>query len=165
MEGRERTANATRQTRRKSGRNATGPHEAIGLPYEGSTPVMRVLVVDDDPSIRALLEYTLSFEDFDVTSVPDGRAALDHLKLNHPDIVLLDVMMPAINGIEVAKSIRSDPGLEDVPVIIMSAKAQDADIMAGWVAGAASYVTKPFDVDLLLQEIHRVTSERRLQVA
>jgi DNA-binding response OmpR family regulator len=79
--------------------------------------------------------------------------------------VLLDVMMPAIDGIEVAKTIRSDAGLQDVPVIIMSAKARDADIMAGWVAGAASYVTKPFDVDTLLQEIHRVTSERRLQVA
>jgi two-component system alkaline phosphatase synthesis response regulator PhoP len=127
--------------------------------------MLRVLVVDDDPSIRAMLEYTLSFEDFDVTSVVDGRQALDHLRFNHPDIVLLDVMMPAIDGIEVAKSIRSDPELEDVPVIMMSARAGDGDIMAGWVAGAASYVTKPFDLDLLLQEIHRVTSERRLRVA
>jgi DNA-binding response OmpR family regulator len=132
---------------------------------KGVPPMLRVLVVDDDPSIRALLEYTLSFEDFDVTSVSDGQAALDHLKFNRPDIVLLDVMMPVIDGIEVAKSIRSDNDLEDVPVIMMSAKTQDMDIMAGWVAGAASYVTKPFDLDLLLQEIHRITAERRLQVA
>ncbi len=74
-------------------------------------------------------------------------------------------MMPAIDGIEVARSIRSDPELEDVPVIILSAKAADGDIIAGWVAGAASYLTKPLDVDLLLQEIHRITSQRQLQVA
>jgi DNA-binding response OmpR family regulator len=132
---------------------------------KGSAAMLRVLVVDDDPSIRAMLEYTLSFEDFEVTSVSDGKAALDHLKFNRPDIVLLDVMMPVIDGIEVAKSIRSDSDLEDVPVIMMSAKTQDTDIMAGWVAGAASYVTKPFDLDLLLQEIHRVTAERRIQLA
>jgi DNA-binding response OmpR family regulator len=127
--------------------------------------MLRVLVAEDDPSIRALLEYTLSFENFEVTTVPDGQAALDHLKFNRPDIVLLDVMMPAVDGIEVAKSIRADVELEDVPVIIMSAKAGDGDIMAGWVAGAASYLTKPLDLDLLLQEIHRMTSLRGLRIA
>lgn len=127
--------------------------------------MQRVLVVDDDPSIRAMLEYTLSFEDFEVTSVGDGQAALDYLKFNRPDVLLLDVMMPAIDGIEVAKSIRADGELEDVPVIMLSAKVQDADVMAGWVAGAASYLTKPLDVDMLLAEMHRVSAERRLQVA
>jgi DNA-binding response OmpR family regulator len=94
--------------------------------------MLRVLVVDDDPSIRAMLEYTLSFEDFNVTSVADGKVALDHLKFDRPDIVLLDVMMPEIDGIEVAKSIRSDGDLEDVPIIIMSAKTQDR---TSWRAG------------------------------
>ena len=126
---------------------------------------MRVLVVDDDPSIRAMLEYALYFEDFQVDCAPDGETALEMLRTLRPDVILLDVMMPRIDGLEVARRIREDAALEHIPVVMLSAKTQDADIMAGWVAGAASYLTKPVDVDMMVAEISRLVSERRLAMA
>jgi DNA-binding response OmpR family regulator len=126
---------------------------------------MRVLVVDDDPSIRAMLEYALYFEDFEVESAPDGETALEMLKTTQPDVILLDVMMPRIDGLEVARRIREDAALAHIPVIMLSAMTQDSDIMAGWVAGASSYLTKPVDVDMLVSEISRVISERSVALA
>jgi DNA-binding response OmpR family regulator len=126
---------------------------------------MRVLVVDDDPSIRAMLEYALYFEDFQVECAPDGATALEMLKTSRPDAILLDVMMPRMDGYEVARQIRADADLQDIPVIMLSAKSEDRDIMAGWVAGAASYLTKPVDIEMLVAEISRLVARQGLAVA
>lgn len=119
---------------------------------------IRVLVVDDDPAIRNLLDLSLSLEGMEITSAEDGVAGFQAAQQLHPDVILLDVMMPGMSGIEVLKRIRQDSELGDSRVILLTAKAADADAWAGWCSGADSYVTKPFDIEEVSSEIFRVTA-------
>jgi DNA-binding response OmpR family regulator len=112
--------------------------------------VQRVLVVDDEPTIRQLLEINLLAEGIHVAAVPDGfsarRAALD----DPPDLIILDVMMPGLDGLELLRELRADPRTADIPVVLLTARTSDAEVWAGWAAGADYYLTKPFDVAALL---------------
>ena len=126
---------------------------------------MRVLVVDDDPSIRGLLEYALSVEGVDVTTAADGVRGIAEAKAARPDIVLLDVMMPKLDGFAVAEQLRADADLAGIPIIMLTARAADDDVLEGWRAGVDSYLTKPFDLALLFKELNRVTSRRLVDVA
>jgi DNA-binding response OmpR family regulator len=121
---------------------------------------MRALVVDDDPSIRGMLEFLLASEDIDVVLASDGREALLQARYEHPDVILLDVMMPEIDGYGVLERLRADPELKKIPVIMLTARASDQDVWEGWRVGADSYLTKPIDIPELFKEIHRVTTER-----
>jgi DNA-binding response OmpR family regulator len=107
--------------------------------------VARVLVVDDDPVIRRLIEVNLDLEGYEVLQAGDGHAALDLMHAEDVDLVVLDVMMPNLNGWEVREQMLQDQRLEDVPVIFLSARAQDADMQRGSEMRATAYVTKPFD--------------------
>jgi CheY-like chemotaxis protein len=119
--------------------------------------VARVLVCDDDPSVRSLLEVTLGF-DHDVVMVTNGQEALDHLAGDGDvDVLLLDVMMPVKDGLTTLAELRADPATADLPVIMLTAKAQDADAQAGMAAGADEYMTKPFDPLELEQLIDQYT--------
>lgn len=105
----------------------------------------RILVCDDDPSVRTLLEITLSF-DHDVQLATNGQEALDALASDDSiEILLLDVMMPVLDGLGTLKALRSNPATVDLPVIMLTAKAMDADVAAGMDAGATAYLSKPFD--------------------
>lgn len=105
----------------------------------------RVLVCDDDPSVRSLLEVTLGF-DHDVVMVTNGQEALDHLAGDRSvEVLLLDVMMPVMDGLTALRHLRADPATAELPVIMLSAKAQDTDLDLGMAAGANRYMTKPFD--------------------
>jgi DNA-binding response OmpR family regulator len=126
---------------------------------------MRVLVVDDDPSIRGLLEYALSVEGVDVTTAADGVRGIAEAKAARPDVVLLDVMMPKLDGFAVAEQLRADADLAGIPIIMLTARAADDDVLEGWRAGVDSYLTKPFDLALLFKELNRVTSRRLVDVA
>jgi DNA-binding response OmpR family regulator len=126
---------------------------------------MRVLVVDDDPSIRSMLEYALGFEGYEVVSAPDGASAIAHTRTHRPDAIVLDVMMPRMNGYDVAERLRSDPEVGDVPIIMLTARTGDEDVLDGWRAGVDSYLTKPLDLTLLFTELHRVTADRMAEVA
>ena len=126
---------------------------------------MRVLVVDDDPSIRGLLEYALSVEGVDVTTAADGVRGIAEAKAVRPDVVLLDVMMPKLDGFAVAEQLRADADLAGIPIIMLTARAADDDVLEGWRAGVDSYLTKPFDLALLFKELNRVTSRRLVDVA
>ena len=126
---------------------------------------MRVLVVDDDPSIRGLLEYALSIEGLDVTTASDGARGIAQAKAARPDVILLDVMMPKLDGFAVARRLRADADLKAIPIILLTARAADDDVLEGWRAGVDSYLTKPFDLALLFTELHRVTSGRLVDVA
>lgn len=119
------------------------------------------LVVDDDPAIRQALELLLSLEDFDVRLAEDGPTGLLLAQVERPDVIVLDVMMPEMDGHEVAERLRADPDLADVPIVFCSALAGEADVCNGWLSGAASYVPKPFDVDHLVSEILRVVTTNR----
>ena len=113
-------------------------------------PAARVLVVDDDPVIQKLLKVNFEMEGYEVLSAADGAEGLDQAKSGNPDVIILDVMMPKMNGLEVLAALKADPDLDAIPVILLSAKAQAGDVQAGLDRGANAYVTKPFDpLDLL----------------
>jgi DNA-binding response OmpR family regulator len=118
-----------------------------------SEPAKKILIVDDEAHIRALLEQT--FEDLEddgveLLTAPDGETALALVADERPDLVFLDVMMPRMNGYEVCRAVRSDLGLADVTVVLLTAKGQDADRQRGLEVGADEFRTKPFDPDELL---------------
>jgi len=109
-----------------------------------------ILVVDDDPVIQKLLAVNFEMEGYRVVTAGDGEEALEQVAIEHPDAVVLDVMMPKIDGVEVVRRMRADADAAAIPVLLLSARAQAKDIAEGLDAGADAYMTKPFDpVDLL----------------
>jgi DNA-binding response OmpR family regulator len=119
-----------------------------------------VLVVDDDPVILKLLEVNFEMEGFRVLTAVDGGEGLRLARTKRPDIVISDVMMPKVDGLELATALKGDPKTADLPVILLSARAQSADVQRGLDVGVDEYVTKPFDplelVDLVLSVLDRV---------
>ena len=115
-----------------------------------------ILIVDDEPSVRALLRDVLELEGHRVTEAPDGMSALALLEVWRPALMLLDVMMPGMSGIEVLKVVRADPDAAHLPVLILTAAGDDETSWAGWTAGASSYLCKPFDPASLLAWIDRL---------
>lgn len=105
----------------------------------------RILVVDDDPVIRRLIEMNLEMEGHEVLMAEDGSEALELLRAEPLDLVVLDVMMPDVDGWQVREEMLTDEDLADVPVIFLSARAQEVDKRRGDELRAAAYVTKPFD--------------------
>lgn len=118
-------------------------------------PSGTVLVVDDDPVIVNLLQVNFEIEGYDVLAATGGEAGLAQARLGHPDVIVLDVMMPGIDGLEVARRLREDPETNTIPIILLSAKAQHADIQAG-LAVADEYITKPFEPLELLERVATV---------
>jgi DNA-binding response OmpR family regulator len=108
----------------------------------------RVLVVDDEPAIRLLCRVNLALEGFDVIEAADGETALDHLALGF-EIVLLDLMLPGLSGLDVAERIRANPQASAIPIVLMSATADQKQIQRGLEAGAVEFISKPFDPSLL----------------
>jgi len=116
-------------------------------------PVRRVVVADDEPDIADLLTMHLELEGYDVRTAYDGEAARELVLQTLPDLVILDWMMPKMDGIEVLASLRARPQTREIPVVMLSAKASDTDVWNGWEAGANYYMTKPFDFEALLRYI------------
>jgi diguanylate cyclase (GGDEF)-like protein len=117
-----------------------------------------VLVVDDDPDIARFIELNLSFEGFEVEVAHDGHDAHTRIRLRRPDLVLLDVMMPRVDGVELCRRLRADPLTAGLPVIMLTAKGLSADKVVGLSAGADDYIVKPFDT---LELVARVRSTLR----
>jgi two-component system, OmpR family, response regulator MtrA len=103
-----------------------------------------IVVADDDPDVRDLVQFKLEQAGIDVVGVGDGPAALEACEQRVPDLVLLDVMMPGMSGLDVCRSLRQMTELTAVPVILLTARAQESDIAQGFEAGADDYVVKPF---------------------
>ena len=141
---------------------------------QGMGAAPKVLLVDDDADVRYMTRVNLSFEGFDVVEASSGAEAIDLAQTERPDIVVLDVMMPGMDGLQVLRELRADVTLEDTPVVLLSARAGTEAETEGWEVGATAYVTKPFTVgglaatlrQLLEQdtaardEARRVTKER-----
>jgi DNA-binding response OmpR family regulator len=104
-----------------------------------------VLVVDDDPVILQLLQVNFEMEGFRVLTAGDGEEGLARVRADHPDVVVCDVMMPKLNGLQVLEQMKADPDTKDIPIVMLSAKAQASEIQQGRDLGADDYVTKPFD--------------------
>lgn len=123
----------------------------------------RVLVVDDDRVIQQLLEVNLELEGYEVVATAaDGREALEKIAELKPDLVILDIMMPKMDGLEVCRRLKADPKLSKIPVILLSARAQDLDVRAGLEIGASAYLTKPFDPVELLDVVGRLLKGERI---
>jgi DNA-binding response OmpR family regulator len=118
--------------------------------------VTRVLVADDDADIRDLVQFKLTQSGFDVAAVGDGQTALEAVLADPPDLLVLDLMMPRLTGIEVCQALRSDDRTATVPVIMLTAKAQEADVTRGFGVGADDYVIKPFSPRELLTRVQAV---------
>ena len=116
----------------------------------------RVLVVDDDDVIRQLITVNLELEGFEVATATDGQDCLDKVKEVDPAVVTLDIMMPRMDGWEAASRLREDPETAGVKVVLLSARAQEADLQRGSRIGVDAYLTKPFDPDELIATVRRL---------
>ena len=114
------------------------------------TTPSRILVVDDDQAIAEMVGIVLRAKGFDVVTTPDGASALESIEHLAPDVVLLDLMLPGIDGIEVCRRLRRD---SDVPIIMLTARSDTADVVEGLEAGADDYLTKPFEPEELVARI------------
>lgn len=118
----------------------------------------RVLICDDDPVILRLLQVNLELEGYEVLAAHNGEEALEMALAEHPDLVILDIMMPRLNGYEAAEVLKSSDDTSGIPVIFLSAKAQQSDIEQGRSYGVDEYLTKPFDPAHLLEVVERLTN-------
>jgi len=106
--------------------------------------VKRVLIIEDDKDIVELVRYNLANEGFEVASASDGGSGLAQLRKSPPDLLLLDLMLPKMTGLEVCKEVRRDPALSRLPILMLTARGEEADRVVGLEMGADDYVTKPF---------------------
>jgi two-component system, OmpR family, response regulator MtrA len=104
----------------------------------------RIVVADDDVDIRELVEFKLTSMGHEVVAVADGAAAVEACRAQRPDLCVLDVMMPGVSGLDAMRTIRNDAELLDLPVILLTARAQESDVSTGFDSGADDYITKPF---------------------
>lgn len=114
----------------------------------------KILVIEDDPDIRELLRYNLSREGFDVTIATNGHDGLEAGISGAYDLIILDLMLPQISGIEVCKKIRDTPASRSVPIIMLTAKGEETDIVYGLGVGADDYITKPFGIKELVARVY-----------
>ena len=119
-----------------------------------------ILVVDDEPDVVELLKYRLEFSDFNVITAKDGLEAIKKINEKKPDLVVLDIMMPKLDGFEILKRIKFEPEKFEIPVIILSAKAGFEDIAKALDIGAVDYITKPFSGDHLIKSIEKALQKK-----
>ena len=116
----------------------------------------KILVVDDEEDILELLRFNLSNEGFQVSCAASGEEALEKVKTEVPALILLDLMLPGIDGLEVASRIRSQASTKEIPIVMLTAKGEETDIVKGLEIGADDYITKPFSSDILLAHLRAV---------
>ena len=118
----------------------------------------KILIVDDEPNIVMALEYTFKKNNYEVFIARDGQEALDIVKLNFPDLIILDVMMPMVDGYATLEQIRNDANLKHTKVIFLSAKNKESDIQKGMSLGADAYLTKPFSIKKVVEQVVELLS-------
>jgi DNA-binding response OmpR family regulator len=125
----------------------------------------RVLVVDDDPVIVRLLEVNLSLDGYEVETATRGEQALERATETSPDLLILDVMMPGLDGWDTCRRLREQPRFADTPVVFLSARSQDDDRSKGLDLGPVAYLTKPFDPIRLMELVRRMLGAQSLDEA
>jgi two-component system alkaline phosphatase synthesis response regulator PhoP len=126
----------------------------------------KILVVDDEIYIVHILDFSLGMEGYEVLTALDGEQALEKARAGHPDLIVLDIMMPKLDGYETCKMLKADPATRDIPVILLSAKGRNVDQKIGFEVGADDYITKPFSPRKLVERINALlgqTSPHRMQ--
>jgi two-component system phosphate regulon response regulator PhoB len=125
------------------------------------TPRLRILIIEDERGLTDVLEYNLRREGYETIVAHDGQEGLRKAQTLLPDLILLDIMLPRLSGFDVCRELRSGERTRDIPIIIISAKAEETDQIVGFSLGADDYVTKPFHVKVLLQRIKAI--QRRIE--
>ena len=121
----------------------------------------KIYIVEDEPDIRETLKYNFSNEGFKVSTAPDGEEALSNIKKVLPDVLILDLMLPGVSGLDVCKSIRADDDIRDMSIIMLTAKGEEIDRIIGFELGADDYVTKPFSVRELILRVKVLLKKQR----
>lgn len=119
----------------------------------------KIVIVEDQPDVADLLEEMLSMDPYQVVKIHSSGGGLSMIRAEKPDAVLLDIMMPDVSGLEVLRFMRREPDLQQIPVVIVSAKTLPEDIRTGLEAGATAYLTKPVDVNKLRETVVQVLGE------
>jgi len=133
------------------------------------TDTKKIMVVDDEEDIRELIVYNLKKDGFTVSSASDGEEALKQIRAGHFDLLVLDLMLPGIQGMELCRTVRNDPKTKDLPIIMLTAKGEEVDRILGLEIGADDYITKPFSprelvarVKAVLRRISEKTSDEKV---
>ena len=113
----------------------------------------RILIVEDDRSLAEVISYNLEEQGFDVHVSRDGMDGLQYAQLNPPDLIILDLMLPVIDGLEVCRRLRADVNTQSLPILMLTAKSEETDQVVGFNVGADDYVTKPFSIKVLLERV------------
>jgi two-component system, OmpR family, alkaline phosphatase synthesis response regulator PhoP len=119
----------------------------------------KILVVDDEIYIVHILDFSLGMEGYEVITALDGEQALEKVNAEKPDLIVLDIMMPKLDGYEVCKSIKSNASTQNIPVILLSAKGRNVDQKLGFDVGADDYITKPFSPRKLVERINQLLGQ------
>jgi two-component system, OmpR family, alkaline phosphatase synthesis response regulator PhoP len=122
--------------------------------------IKKILVVDDEPDVISLLTLMLKSQGYNVITAGDGQEGLEKARKENPDLILLDVMLPKMDGYKVARMLKFDENFSAIPIILLTAKIQEKDRQTGLEMGANDYMTKPFDTALLLSKIKAILSKK-----
>jgi len=116
----------------------------------------KILVVDDEVNITQILEFSIGAEGYEVVTASNGEEAIDKARREQPDLIILDVMMPKIDGYEACRILKSNPLTKSIPVVLLTAKGRDIDKRLGYEVGATDYIIKPFSPNKLIDRIHQL---------
>jgi len=123
----------------------------------------KILVVDDEIYIVHILDFSLGMEGYEVITALDGEQAIEKAHAEKPDLIVLDIMMPKLDGYETCKALKGDPTTRDIPVILLSAKGRNVDQKTGFEVGADDYITKPFSPRKLVERINAILGQSSRQ--
>jgi phosphate regulon transcriptional regulator PhoB len=135
-------------------------YEQAAVPNRNANMKPKILVVDDEPDALELIQYNLKAAGYDVVTAADGEEALKKARTTHPSLVILDVMLPEVDGLEVCKTLRREPTTSAIPIIMLTAKAGEIDRVLGLELGADDYVTKPFSPRELVLRVKAMLRRR-----
>jgi two-component system alkaline phosphatase synthesis response regulator PhoP len=125
----------------------------------------KILVVDDEIYIVHILDFSLGMEGYEVVTALDGQQAVEKARTERPDLIVLDIMMPKMDGYEACRKLKDDPNTKEIPVILLSAKGRSVDQKMGFEVGADDYVTKPFSPKKLVERINTTLRQAAMKVA
>ncbi len=118
----------------------------------------KILVVDDEINITQILQFSIGAEGYEVITAQNGEEAIDKARREQPDLIILDIMMPRIDGYEACRILKANPMTKNIPVVLLTAKGRDIDKRLGQEVGAIDYIVKPFSPNKLIDKIHKLLS-------
>lgn len=121
----------------------------------------KILIVEDEPDVASLLALMLKSRGHDIIEAGDGQEALEKARSERPDLIILDIMLPRLDGYKVARMLKFDENFSHIPIIMVTAKIQEKDKKTGLEMGADAYITKPFDTAMLLEKINEILSKNK----